>query len=160
MTYQKIINKSIIKYSLMALIFTFLLIFLAIIIARFLLQNNIVKTITKNNLVIETTHTKFTAIKSLSDYEGLNTPQAKIMLTNNGEETNYKIKICSKENTDGIRIAINDQIIKDLNSFPQENNCYKLIENYLPATTYHYYEIKVWQKPGINQKAKLNIEVE
>ena len=120
----------------------------------------IVKTITKNNLVIETSHTQFTSLEPLSDYEGLTTSPAKIMLTNNGEETTYKIKICSKENTNNIRIAINDQIIKDLDTFFKENNCYKIIENVLPATTYHYYEIKVWQKPGIKQKAKLNIEVE
>ena len=102
-----------------------------------------------------------TTLKKLSDNEGLKTKNYKVNVTNNGDKKEYKILLSPIiENDSDIRLAINNNVVRNLSSFDKEDNSYVIYTSPLSTSYTSINNIKIWQKQDSTlNNLKVNFEI-
>ena len=139
---------NIIKSNIIQLVFvTIVLIFLTVLATVKFYGNYINNNYEVDNFIINSDKRIKTKLKKLNDSEGLKEKGYKVNITNNGEQRYYKILLSPLvDNESEIRVAFNNNVIRNLSSFEKYNDSYVIYNYYLPKSYSSINTIKIWQK--------------
>ena len=166
MKIKKEIDKEIIILIIESILITVIIIWIATLIGKWMLNNR--RNVYISNEVVVDIDSKIKGkLPVLSDLDGLNLEGNKIILTNNSNlEKNYQILLCGdNNNTSDIRLSFNKEYIKSLNKFSYNNSCYEIINSILKPYTNNEFYVSIWQKKSnnidnikVNYTLKVNIK--
>lgn len=166
MKIKKEIDKEIIILIIESILITVIIIWIATLIGKWMLNNR--RNVYISNEVVVDIDSKIKGkLPVLSDLDGLNLEGNKIILTNNSNlEKNYQILLCGdNNNASDIRLSFNKEYIKSLNKFSYNNSCYEIINSILKPYTNNEFYVSIWQKKSnnidnikVNYTLKVNIK--
>ena len=150
---MRILDK-IIKSNIISLILvTLVLILMTVFITSKYIDSKLKDTYEVDRFIVSGDKKIKTKLNKLSDQDGIKSKEYTINITNNGIKRDYKILLSPiVENDEEIRVAFNNNIIRNLSSFDKEDNSYIIYEYYLPSSYSSLNTIRMWQK----QDSKLN----
>ncbi|MBR1416619.1 MAG: hypothetical protein IJ572_02240 [Bacilli bacterium] len=162
---MKILNRSIIRYTISLIIFIGVLIGLTVFITIKIIEDNIHKTYQDNGFIIDINPKINKKLDKQLDIDGIYSPFNIINLTNNGKKRKYQIVLTPINNSDAnIRVSVNNVLIRYLNNFDKVDDGYLLYENYLNEHYSISHQIRVWQSINsvvdnitVNFNLKVNI---
>ena len=148
MEIKNVIKRELSLTIIETIIVLIIIIFIALELGKYFLRNNLTKTVKVDNLD--------TKLSSLTDYEGLNLKGNNITITNNNDITKYQLLICgNKDNDNTIRVGLNNYLIRNLNNFPYDNDCYTLDTSEIKDHSTTIYQIKLWLNKSSNATKKV-----
>lgn len=156
MEIKNVIKRELSLTIIETIIVLIIIIFIALELGKYFLRNNLTKTVKVDNLIVELNPIIDTKLSSLTDYEGLNLKGNNITITNNNDTTKYQLLICgNKDNNNTIRVGLNNYLIRSLNNFPYDNNCYTLDTSKIKDHSTTIYQIKLWLNKSSNTTKKV-----
>ena len=157
------IDKEIVMLVMESLVITIIIVWLAILIGKWVL-NNQRDVYVDNEVVVDIDSKIKKELSKVSDIEGLDLKSNKIILTNNSNlEKEYQILLCGdNNNADSIRLSFNKSYIRSLNTFSYNNSCYEIVNEILEPYSNNELSIGIWQKKSSSVssiKVNYNIKV-
>ena len=122
-------------------------------------KDNVV--INTNNLLIDLNPNINNKLDVIKDNKINKLKKYNIKITNNGSNTKYKIVLNNViENDDNIKIAVNNDLIRNISKLKKEDNSYILYEGEISSGYTAIYNIRIWLTDETNNNDynfKLNV---
>ena len=149
---MKILNKSIIYYTISLIISIILFIALVVFITFRVINDNVRNVYIDNNMMIDIQPRINKTLDKLSDIDSFKINGNLINITNNSNKTKtYQIILSPINNNESdIKISIDDYIIRYLNKKKKKDNNYIIYELSLEPTYTSVHIIKVFQSNNSN----------
>lgn len=151
MKYKDFLNNRIIFLIIQCLFIVFIIIYLSILLGKWLLSNNR-DTYVLKDVVIDIDSNIDKKLEKVSDIEGINLDSNTIMLTNNSNiKKSYQVLLCGNDsNKENIRISINKTLVKSLNKFNYNNSCFEILNSSLEPYSSNELKFSIWNKKSSN----------
>lgn len=125
------------------------------------LKSNYLKTYEDNGLIIEVQPRINDELEYMEDKDGLNQKKYnKITISNNSEDSKYRLMLCGKTNPKNLKIGIDKRCTRVLENLEKIENCYVIYEGYVKKTTTIIHTIRMWNISSNKVKVNYTLKVE
>ena len=153
MKYKDFLNRQMFFLIIQSLFIIFIIIYLSILLGRWLLSNN-KDTYVIKDVVVDIDSLIDKKLEKVTDIEGINLESNDIMLTNNSNvNKDYQVLLCGNDNyKEDIRISLNKSLVKSLNKFNYNNSCFEILNSSLEPYSSNELKFSIWNKKSSNIK--------